>query len=72
MRWIRVSVGLRRGFGQHDANRLEHRLADGSIGLMEDRPGIENRLCRSAQGLNLEQIPVSDDGLQRCDFGVGA
>lgn len=52
--------------------RTKHMPADGSVGLMEDRPDVKARLGGSEQGFNLEQIAIADDGLERCNPGIGA
>ena len=46
--------------------------ADSGIGLMEDGAGVEAGLGNPEQGLELKQVTVADDGLQRGDPGIGA
>src|SRR3546814_18170914 len=52
--------------------RDKHMAADSGIGLMEDGTGIEARLGNPEQGLELKQVTVADEGLQRSDPGLGA
>lgn len=51
--------------------RAENMAADGSIGLVEDRPGIEAGLGGAEHGLDLEQVAIADGGLQGADPGIG-
>lgn len=45
--------------------------ADGGIGLVEDRPGIEGCLGGAEQALDLEQIAIPQHGLERGHLRVG-
>lgn len=44
---------------------------DGGIGSVEDRPGFEGCLGRAEQALDVEQIAISQHGLERGHVRVG-
>ncbi len=46
--------------------------ADGGIAGVVDRSGAQHRLGSAEQVFDLEQVPVAQHRLQRCDPGVGA
>jgi hypothetical protein len=52
--------------------RAEHVAANGFIGLVIDRPGVENRFCRPEDVLHLEQLAIAQHDGERIEAHVGA
>jgi len=50
----------------------KHMAADAGVGLVEDRSCSEQRLCGFEGILHSEQVAITQDHLERGDFGVGA
>src|SRR5271157_5432935 len=46
--------------------------ADGGVLLMINRPGVENRFCRSEDVLDLEQLSIPQHDGERAQGGIGA
>jgi len=45
--------------------------ADGGVGLVKDRPGVEAGLGGAEQSLDLQQVAIAQHGPQRRDLRVG-
>ena len=52
--------------------RAEDMTADSRIVRVEDRARVESRFCGLEDLLDLNELAVAQDSLERCDLGIGA
>src|SRR5215471_10306754 len=57
---------------QEREERAKHVTADGGVRRMKDRARIEDGLALAEELLNLQQLAVSQYGLQWAHIGIGA